>query len=153
VSIANVAVSYLKASIDRVARGPEKSLNVLIVDDEAPVRSFVERVVRQAGHTTATAADGVEALAVAEKLEDLDLLVTDLMMPNMKGDELARRLLAARPNLKVLYLTGFSDHLFTEKVALWQDEAFLEKPCSVKGLMEAVSLLLFGRLETPQPAQ
>lgn len=153
-SIGNGAVvSYLKGSIDRLARGPQSSLNILIVDDEAPIRTFVERVVRQAGHTTTTAADGVEALAVAEKLEHLDLLVTDLMMPNMNGDELARRLLAARPKLKVLYLTGFSDQLFTDKVALWQDEAFLEKPCSVKGLMEAVSLLLFGRFETAQPAQ
>jgi two-component system, cell cycle sensor histidine kinase and response regulator CckA len=154
VSIANGAVvSYFKASIDRFTRGPARSLNVLIVDDEAPIRHFVERVVRQAGHTTTTAADGVEALAVAATLEGLDLLVTDLMMPNMNGDELARRLVAARPTLKVLYLTGFSDRLFTEKVALWQDEAFLDKPCSVKGLMEAVSLLLVGRLETPQPAQ
>ena len=46
--------------------------------------------------------------------------------------------------------TGSSDRLFKEKVTLWADEAFLDKPCSVKGLLEAVSLLLFGRLEPPQ---
>jgi two-component system, cell cycle sensor histidine kinase and response regulator CckA len=74
------------------------------------------------------------------------VLVTDLMMPGMSGDELARRLRQREPRLKVLYLTGFSDHLFKEKSTLWADEAFLEKPCSVNGLLEAVSLLLSGRL-------
>ena len=74
------------------------------------------------------------------------------MMPQMTGDELARRLRQTEPALKVLYLTGFSDRLFKEKVTLWQDEAFLDKPCSVKGLLEAVSLLLFGRFDVPQTA-
>ena len=74
------------------------------------------------------------------------------MMPQMTGDELARRLRQNQPSLKVLYLTGFSDRLFKEEATLWQDEAFLEKPCSVKGLMEAVALLLFGRLQSTQKA-
>jgi Response regulator containing CheY-like receiver domain and AraC-type DNA-binding domain len=65
------------------------------------------------------------------------MVVTDLMMPKMTGDELARRLRLASPGVKVLYLTGFSDRLFKEKVTLWADEAFLEKPCSVKGLLQA----------------
>jgi two-component system cell cycle sensor histidine kinase/response regulator CckA len=71
------------------------------------------------------------------------------MMPEMSGDELARRMRLAQPSLKVLYLTGFSDKLFHEKSTLWQDEAFLEKPCSVRGLLEAVSLLLTGRVVSP----
>jgi DNA-binding NarL/FixJ family response regulator len=71
------------------------------------------------------------------------------MMPQMGGDELARRMRSREPDLKVLYLTGFSDALFKEKTVLWQDEAYLDKPCSVKGLLEAVSLLLNGRLEFP----
>jgi FixJ family two-component response regulator len=71
-------------------------------------------------------------------------------MPQMSGDELARRLRASYPLLKVLYLTGFSDRLFKEKVTLWADEAFLDKPCTVKGLLEAVALLLFGSFDAPQ---
>ena len=51
--------------------------------------------------------------------------------------------------MKVLYLTGYSDRLFKEKVTLWADEAYLDKPGSVKGLLQAVSLLLFGQLERP----
>ena len=68
------------------------------------------------------------------------------MMPAMTGDELARLLRQSQPELKVLYLTGYSDRLFKEKTTLWADEAFLDKPCTVKGLREAVSLLLFGSL-------
>ena len=52
----------------------------------------------------------------------------------------------------MLHLTGFSDRLFKERTTLWQDEAFLEKPCSVKGLMEAIELLLVGRLQSTKKA-
>jgi two-component system, cell cycle sensor histidine kinase and response regulator CckA len=122
---------------------------VLIVDDEEPVRKFVDRVMRDAGYATAQAADGTEALEVASTLQSVDILVTDVMMPQMLGDELARRLREAEPAVKVLYLTGYSDRLFKEKVTLWADEAYLDKPCSMKGLRQAVSLLLFGQLERP----
>jgi two-component system cell cycle sensor histidine kinase/response regulator CckA len=130
-------------------KAPPSPPGVLVVDDEELVRKFVERVMREAGYRTATASDGPEALDVAAKLETLDILVTDVMMPQMTGDEVARRIRQSTPGIKVLYLTGFSDRLFKEKVTLWADEAFLDKPCSVKGLLEAVSLLLFGRLELP----
>jgi len=127
----------------------DRPINVLIVDDEEPVRKFVDRVMRDAGFTTAQACDGAEALDVASKVGTVDLLVTDVMMPQMLGDELARRLRQSEPAVKVLYLTGYSDRLFKEKVTLWADEAYLDKPCSVKGLQQAASLLLFGQLERP----
>jgi two-component system cell cycle sensor histidine kinase/response regulator CckA len=130
-------------------RTSDRPLTVLVVDDEEPVRRFVDRVLREAGYETALAGDGPEALEVAQKLERFDLLVTDVMMPQMTGDELARRLRQNDPKLRVLYLTGYSDRLFKEKVTLWEDEAFLDKPCSVKGLTEAVALLLFGRFNLP----
>jgi len=126
-----------------------RSISVLVVDDEEPVRKFVDRVMRDAGYSTVQASDGMEALEVASKMGPLDILVTDVMMPQMLGDELARRLRESEPDLKVLYLTGYSDRLFKERVTLWEDEAYLEKPCSVKGLLQAVSLLLFGQLERP----
>jgi CheY-like chemotaxis protein len=126
------------------------SVSVLVVDDEQLVRKFVERVLGEAGYTITSASDGPEAIDVAATLEDFDILVTDVMMPQMTGDELARRLRVGRPSLKVLYLTGFSDRLFKEKVTLWADEAFLDKPCSVKGLLQAVSLLVFGKVDAPK---
>jgi two-component system cell cycle sensor histidine kinase/response regulator CckA len=129
---------------------PRRSVSALIVDDEPSIRKFVERLLGEAGYTTTTASDGAEAIEAAGKLEQFDILVTDLMMPQMNGDELARRLRVGRPSLKVLYLTGFSDQLFKEKVTLWADEAFLDKPCSAKGLLQAVSLLVFGRVDAPR---
>jgi len=128
---------------------PARPISALVVDDEGSVRKFVVRVLQEAGYTTWSASDGLEAIEVAAKIEALDILVTDVMMPEMTGDELARRLRVERPSLKILYLTGFSDRLFKEKVTLWADEAFLDKPCSVKGLLEAVSLLVVGRVELP----
>ena len=129
---------------------PDKA-TVLVVDDEESVRRFVERVMHEAGYKTAAAADGLEAIEVAERLGSFDLLITDVMMPKMTGDELARRLRIKEPKLKILYLTGYSDRLFKDKVTLWEDEAFLDKPCSMKSLMEAVSLLLVGAASTWRP--
>lgn len=122
----------------------------LIVDDEEPVRRFVDRALREAGYKTVTASGGAEAISAVAAAGGFDILVTDLMMPEMTGDELARRLRLQEPSLKVLYLTGFSDRLFTEKATLWQDEAFLEKPCTLRGLVEAVSLLLTGSVVVPE---
>ena len=133
----------------RAKSAPVRPLSVLVVDDEELVRKFVDRVLSEAGYQITTASDGPEALEAAARLESFDILVTDVMMPQMTGDELARRVRVTKPGMKVLYLTGFSDRLFKEKVTLWADEAFLDKPCSVTGLRQAVSLLLFGRFEVP----
>jgi CheY-like chemotaxis protein len=133
----------------RMKPTPSRPMSVLIVDDEPSVLKFVERVLSEAGYRTAVAGDGPEALQTASKMDEFDILVTDVMMPQMSGDELARRMRAERPSIKVLYLTGFSDQLFKEKVTLWADEAFLDKPCTVKGLLQAVSLLLFGKFDAP----
>jgi two-component system cell cycle sensor histidine kinase/response regulator CckA len=123
-------------------------LRVLVVDDEEPMRLFVGRVLRDAGHDVATAASGDEAIAMLPALTALDVLVTDEVMPRMPGHEMARLVRAREPAVRVLYLTGFSDQLFKEKRAMWAGEAFLEKPCSAKALLEAVSQLLRGDLET-----
>jgi CheY-like chemotaxis protein len=117
------------------------------VDDEEPIRRFVARVLGDAGFQTTTAANASEALARANSAS-FDLLLTDLMMPDMSGDELARRLRQAQPDLPVLYYTGFSDRLFAERMTLWDHEAFLDKPCSKRGLLEAVSLAMSGHTST-----
>ena len=146
---ATALFSFGKVSASRMTSTPKRPISVLIVDDEDGLRKFVDRVLSEAGYTTTVASDGPEAIEAAAKLGTIDLLVTDLMMPQMTCDELARRLRLNQPSLKVLYLTGFSDRLFKEKVTLWQDEAFLDKPCGIKGLREAVALLLFGRIDPP----
>jgi CheY-like chemotaxis protein len=127
--------------------GPGLGRTVLIVDDEPSVREFVSRALSFAGYHTSVAPDGPEALAIVAEHGSFDLLVTDLRMPQMMGDELARQLRLADPMLKVLYLTGYSDELFRERPTLWSDEAFLDKPQGVDALLEAVSLLLFGNTQ------
>jgi CheY-like chemotaxis protein len=119
---------------------------VLIVDDEESVRTFAARVLDRAGYQTRVASDGPEALAIVEAGGPFDLLLADVVMPEMNGDELARRLLKREPDLKVLYFTGYSDQLFAERIPLGENEAFLDKPVSMKGLVEAVSLILAGHL-------
>jgi len=134
----------LKNYARRLMKPPAPTGPLLIVDDEEPVVKFVDRVLRDAGYKTVTASNGPEAIETAKKIGPLGALVTDVMMPGMSGDELARILRQTEPNLKVLYLTGYSDRLFKEKATLWADEAFLDKPCTMKGLREAVSLLVSG---------
>jgi two-component system, cell cycle sensor histidine kinase and response regulator CckA len=124
---------------------------VLVVDDEEPVLKFVDRVLREAGYKTVMATNGPEAIETAKRIGPLGALVTDVMMPGMSGDELARILRQTEPTLKVLYLTGYSDRLFKEKAVLWADEAFLDKPCTIKGLQEAVSLLIEGTVKPAVP--
>jgi DNA-binding response OmpR family regulator len=121
---------------------------VLIVDDQPQVCIFFERVLSKAGYQTTTVSDGLAAVEAA-RLQSFDILVTDLMMPEMPGDEVAPRVRAFKRGLKVLYLTGFSDHLFKDRVRLFEGEAFLDKPCSAQGLLEAVSLLVFGHIKGP----
>lgn len=140
-------IRTLTSRMQRTSGG--RTHSILIVDDEETVRLFVQRVLQEAGYETAIASDGPDAIEVASKMPALDLLITDVVMPQMTGNELARRVRQTELDVKVLYLTGFSDRLFTEKVTLWADEAFLEKPCSVRGLQQAVSLLLFGKFDVP----
>ena len=109
------------------------------------MRLFVGRVLQDAGHEVAMAASGDEAIAMLPALTSLDVLVTDEVMPRLPGHELARLVRAREPAVRVLYLTGFSDELFKEKRRLWADEAFLDKPCTAKALLEAVSLLFSGQ--------
>jgi DNA-binding response OmpR family regulator len=137
-------INAFRSSLVTPAKPAPAGQTILIVDDEESIRTLVHRVLSEAGYKISVASDGPQAIDIASRLDPLDLLVTDLMMPQMNGDELGRRLRLLRPALKVLYLTGFSDQLFKEKVTLWEDEAYLDKPCSIKGLREAVSLLLSG---------
>lgn len=146
------SLNRLVAAVGRRGSAQAQPPRVLIVDDEEPIRRFVGRVLRDMGFETATAESGADALAVASTFGPVDLLLTDLMMPNMNGDELARRMRAQEPDVKVLYVTGYSDRLFAERMMLWDNEAFLDKPCTLAGLREAVSLLMRGHVDSVVPA-
>lgn len=78
-----------------------------------------------------------------------DRFMVDVARPQMRGDELGRQLREQDPDLKVLYFTGFSDRPFKSRQSLQKYDAFSEKPVTVRGLLEAVSLLLFGHTNGP----
>lgn len=125
---------------------PKTPLTVLVVDDDAPVRIVERRILEEVGYEITEACDGLEAVELLAQDTALSLLVADLDMPGLAGDEMARRIRAMRPDLKVLYVTGHIDRLMDAR-PLWEGEAFLEKPFSAAGLREAVSLLLHGSLK------
>ena len=140
-------VKYLgRSSTSPAPVAAPNTVGVLVVDDEESILRYADRVLRQAGYEPVLASSGAEAIRLAGTMERLDILVTDLIMPEMNGDELARGLRQSDPDLKVLYLTGFGDRLFAEKPILWESEAVLDKPCTIKGLEQAVSLLLNGHI-------
>ena len=107
--------------------------------------ALVRRCLDDERFTLADALGGRAALEQIAKGEPIDLLITDLRMPGMEGDELARLVRQQDPNVKVLYLTSHADRLFEAKAQLWAEEAYLDKPFSRDGLREAVALLVFGR--------
>jgi CheY-like chemotaxis protein len=122
---------------------------VLIVDDEKSVCAFAEQALTAAGYAASTASSGSQALELVAANGPFDVCVIDVMMPGMSGTELAQQIRRGRPAAKILYFTGYSDRLFEEKRRLWDGEAFIEKPCTIVALREAVSLLLYGHIDGP----
>jgi CheY-like chemotaxis protein len=126
---------------------------VLVVDDEREIVEIVTRVLEKDGYALLTAASGAEALTVAAaSTRPIDLLLTDLHMPEMSGRRLATELRRTQFGLKVVYLTGHCDDLFGEVTLLEPHEAFIEKPIIPALVREAVCLHLFGTLTVAAPA-
>ncbi len=126
-------------------------MRVMVVDDEAAVRDIEKLVLTNAGYDVLTAEDGPAALSLLDADHPVDLVVADLKMPAMDGDEMARRLRAVHPDLKILFVTGHADFLFEAQPVLWEAEAFLDKPFTAAGLLEAVSVLLSGHIRQRMP--
>ena len=128
-----------------MANTPSTAAVVLLVDDEAPVREVQRRALELEGYIVKEAGSGLEGIAAITPPAQIDLLVADLEMPGLGGAEMVRQIRMIRPDLPVLYVTGYIDRLMDAR-PLWEGEAFLEKPFSVAGFREAVSLLLHGTI-------
>jgi signal transduction histidine kinase/CheY-like chemotaxis protein len=112
---------------------------VLLVEDEDRVRSWVHEVLGMHGYTVLEAPDGDEALRVVERHPGpIDLLLTDVVMPHMSGRELADRLVLARPGLKVLYMSGYTDDAIVHHGVLGAGTALIQKPFGVDALARQV---------------
>ncbi len=119
---------------------------VLVVDDEPPIRAIETRILHGAGYRVVEAAGPREALAMLDHGLVPDLLIADLEMPELSGEEMVRHFHKTHPAQKVLYVTGNIDRLLDARSLLHEDEAFLDKPFTAQGLLEAVSLLLTRRI-------
>jgi two-component system cell cycle sensor histidine kinase/response regulator CckA len=119
---------------------------VLVVDDEPPIREMERRILEKRGYRVIEAPGGAEGVAILKDGKPIDLLIADLDMPDLPGEEMVRQIRGARPDLKVLYVTAHIDRLLDVRATLWEGEAFLDKPFTSKGLEEAVALLLYGTL-------
>jgi CheY-like chemotaxis protein len=119
---------------------------ILFVEDEPEVREIVVEILRQHGYEVVEAGDGIEAMTVWEQMgPKIDILVTDIVMPNgVAGNVLADRLRAEKPNLKVIYSSGYSEDFATGAALLNQGAKFLQKPYKLEGLLRAVRDCLDG---------
>jgi CheY-like chemotaxis protein len=123
---------------------------VLVVDDEVSNLRLAQRILQGAGYLVAAAGAGADALQLIDDQGAFDVYVLDVMMPSMRGTELADAIRQREPRARVLYFTAFSHALFTGARLLKENEAFVQKPVSKQELLEAVSLLLFNDLKGPR---
>ena len=116
---------------------------ILLVEDEDGVRTLASKILENIGYRVIAAANGDQALRMLDGMQDpLHLLLTDVIMPGMSGAKLAEEALAARPDLRVLFVSGHSDDVLTHHGELDPETNFLEKPFTPDGLANKVREVL-----------
>ncbi|GLY99631.1 PAS domain S-box protein [Actinoplanes sp. NBRC 103695] len=116
---------------------------VLLVDDQDGVREVARRILQRQGHRVLEAADGSAALEVAAaEAGHIDLLLTDVIMPKMLGTELAKRLAAERPAMRVLFMSGYVEPALNEQGTLAEGAQLMEKPFTEQQLRAAVAVAM-----------
>ena len=109
---------------------------VLLVEDEPMVRSVAERALTRHGYTVITADNGEDALEILAKNEPIDLLISDVVMPGMDGPTMVREARQSRPELKILFMSGYAEEQLRKSIDI-ENVNFLPKPFSVTDLAEA----------------
>ena len=129
--------SGLAATSPSVVGGGRET--VLLVEDDELVRTYMSATLSSGGYTLLTAADGVEAIALLERLDrPIDLIVSDVIMPKMGGKELNDWLAKNRPNAKVLFISGYVDDGPFREQRFARGEAYLQKPFTPEALLRTV---------------
>jgi two-component system, cell cycle sensor histidine kinase and response regulator CckA len=124
---------------------PGGTETILLVEDEDAVRSMVGKILKNKGYTVLEARQGNEAIDICERTEgSIDLMVTDVIMPHMSGRELAARLASMRPDMGVLYMSGYPDNTIVQHGVLEPGTAFLQKPFTINALEHKVREVLDG---------
>jgi len=133
------------------ARASGSGPMLLLVEDEASVRAIAREMLVASGFSVLEAATGPEALTVAQRSgQPIDLLITDVVLPGMSGAELADRLRAGRPSLRVLFTSGHSDEAIGRLGVSRTDPSFLQKPFTFEAFVEKVRGAL-ARAADPRP--
>lgn len=114
---------------------------ILVVDDGEPVRKMVCAMLEQSGYAVIEAGDGVEALRILETPRAVHLVLTDMMMPVMGGTELARRAARLRPELRVLFMSGYTSDPLVQKIGR-TPALLLPKPFTASDLARKVRQVL-----------
>ena len=116
---------------------------ILLVEDEQTVRDLAEKILARYGYRILVADGGGSALLQAQRNnEPIDLLLTDVVMPNINGKELYRQLRERRPNLKVLYMSGYTENVIVHSGILEADANFISKPFAIEALVQKVRQVL-----------
>lgn len=123
---------------------------VLVVDDEKRLRDLERQILESAQYEVTDASGPTEAFTILATGRQFDLVIADLDMPDQPGEEMVQAIRSKMPGQRVLYVSGVVDRLLDSRKVLSDGEAFLDKPFTAKGLLEAVSLLLYDTL-TPPP--
>jgi PAS domain S-box-containing protein len=131
------------ADVDSASPPVCGSETVLLVEDEAGVRKLVRGILEQHGYSVLEAESGQQALDLEAGHEGpIDLLLTDVVMPEMSGRAVAEALTLARPEMKVLYLSGYTDHVVVDRGVLAAGARFLQKPFSPEALTRKIREVL-----------
>ena len=129
-----------KVGRDRLPRGRE---TILVVEDEEEVRKLAVAILQKQGYRILEASNGGDAFLICEQgKEKVQLLLTDVVMPGLSGPELSRRLAYFYPEMKVLYMSGYTDNMIFQQGVLDHGMFFLQKPFSVEGLVGKVREVL-----------
>jgi two-component system, cell cycle sensor histidine kinase and response regulator CckA len=121
---------------------------LLVAEDDDVLRGLIQAMLEEGGYDVITAGSGEEALEAAAAFEGgIDALVTDVVMPGMRGPDLAARLRSERPDLRVVFVTGYGNHPFEQE--LRPGDALLTKPFGMEALLSALGAVLPARRTAP----
>jgi two-component system cell cycle sensor histidine kinase/response regulator CckA len=118
-----------------------RGAKILVVEDDSMVRELVEDTLTDAGHRVLTADDPTMALQIASDSSiELDLIVTDIVMPGMRGNELRARIADSRPGIRAIYMSGYADDMVLSESDLDGPDRvrFLQKPFAIDDLLRAI---------------
>lgn len=132
-------VSALPVAAERPVRGSE---TILLIEDDDEVRVVTGGILRGNGYRVIEGRNAADALRSAQDHSTIDLLLTDVIMPHLSGPELAKRLAPDRPNMKVLFMSGYTDGTVVRHGLLDDARSFLAKPITVAALTAKVREVL-----------